>query len=210
MLFHWTDTAWGITVSLLVPCNNSCLERTFVLEAIHSRWECVTWFIFARLPMEKGTWSYFKVAGKRLTSCKLLGQEEGCFFKRLSICRLSQFGTIKYCIGGQNYSADDIEHGILRGNKPTAASLSVLLGHPEWSKGYFKKTDPRLKQVTNNLKQITNWVELTQKGSLSAWTAAFLDNPDLMYLMMSRDCIACHPSYDSSYLIQAAHSCMQL
>ena len=46
-----------------------------------------------------------------------------------------------------DYSADDIEHGILRGNRPTAGSLSVLVGHPEWSQGYFKKTDPRLKQV---------------------------------------------------------------
>lgn len=61
--------------------------------------------------------------------------------------RLGWFSSIKYNIGGLDYSADDMEHGILRGNSPTAASLSVLVGHPEWSKGYFKKDDPRLKQV---------------------------------------------------------------
>ena len=63
------------------------------------------------------------------------------------MCRLGWFGSIKYNIGGLDYSADDMEHGILRGNAPTAGSLSVLVGHPEWSKGYFKKDDPRLKQV---------------------------------------------------------------
>ncbi len=62
-------------------------------------------------------------------------------------CRLGWFSAIKYEIGGQEYSADAIEHGILRANRPGPASLSVLLGHPEWSKGYFKKDDPRLKQV---------------------------------------------------------------
>lgn len=61
--------------------------------------------------------------------------------------RLGWFSSIKYDIGGQEYSADAIEHGILRGNRPSPTSLSVLLGHPEWSKGYFKKDDPRLKQV---------------------------------------------------------------
>ena len=65
------------------------------------------------------------------------------------LCRLTQFAAIKYCIGGQIYSADDIEHGILRGNRPTAASIPVLLGHPEWSKGYFKKDDIRLKLVSS-------------------------------------------------------------
>ena len=62
-------------------------------------------------------------------------------------CRLGWFSSIKYEIGGQEYSADAIEHGILRGNRPGPASIAVLLGHPEWSKGYFKKDDPRLKQV---------------------------------------------------------------
>ena len=62
-------------------------------------------------------------------------------------CRLRWFSSIKYNIGGQDYSADDIEHGILRGNRPASASLPVLLGHPEWSSGHFKRGDPRLKQV---------------------------------------------------------------
>ena len=61
--------------------------------------------------------------------------------------RLRWFSSIKYNIGGQDYSADDIEHGVLRGNRPASASLPVLLGHPEWSSGHFKRGDPRLKQV---------------------------------------------------------------
>ena len=70
--------------------------------------------------------------------------------------RLGWFGSIKYEIGGLDYSADDMEHGILRGNAPTAASLSVLVGHPEWSKGFFKNKDPRLKQVSKILRACSN------------------------------------------------------
>lgn len=79
-------------------------------------------------------------------------------------CRLFRFGTIKYCIGGQLYSADDIEHGILRGNRPTAASLPVLLGHPEWSNGYFKKDDPRLSQVWSKHRPSTTSNGLEEKS----------------------------------------------
>ena len=61
--------------------------------------------------------------------------------------RLSFFNSIKYNIGGQDYSANDMEHGVLRGNRPTPASPWVLLGVPQWSSGYFKATDPRVAYV---------------------------------------------------------------
>lgn len=52
-----------------------------------------------------------------------------------------------YIVGGQRYSADDMEHGVLRGNKAGAASLAALLGKPEWGRGPFGEGDPRLTQV---------------------------------------------------------------
>lgn len=41
-----------------------------------------------------------------------------------------------------------MEHGVLRGNRPTPASPWVLLGVPQWSSGYFKATDPRASYVS--------------------------------------------------------------
>ena len=62
-------------------------------------------------------------------------------------CRLSFFNAIKYNIGGQDYSANDMEHGVLRDNRPTPASPWVLLGVPHWSSGYFKPSDLRAAHV---------------------------------------------------------------
>lgn len=65
----------------------------------------------------------------------------------VTLHRLSFFNSIKYNIGGHNFSANDMEHGVLRGNRPTPASPWVLLGVPQWSSGYFKATDPRAAYV---------------------------------------------------------------
>ena len=67
----------------------------------------------------------------------------------LTDCRLSFFNSIKYNIGGQEFSANDMEHGVLRGNRPTPASPWVLLGVPNWSSGYFKSSDPRAAHVSS-------------------------------------------------------------
>jgi len=45
------------------------------------------------------------------------------FVKRVQI-----FSKIKYCIGGELYSCDDMEHGILRSNAASPGSLLSLLG----------------------------------------------------------------------------------
>uniref|UniRef100_A0A061R7D0 Duf547-domain-containing protein n=1 Tax=Tetraselmis sp. GSL018 TaxID=582737 RepID=A0A061R7D0_9CHLO len=57
--------------------------------------------------------------------------------------RLRWFGSLKYDIGGAEFSADDIEHGVLRGNRPSPASLFALIGRPQWAEGHFKRSDPR-------------------------------------------------------------------
>lgn len=62
----------------------------------------------------------------------------GGFFDRLTF-----FGRYRYEIGGCEYSCDDIEHGILRGNRPGAASLEAILGVPGLSRGPFGPRDPR-------------------------------------------------------------------
>ena len=65
--------------------------------------------------------------------------------------RLTFFSSIKYCIGGIEYSANDLEHGILRGNRPSPASPAVLIGRPQWAGPYFKQKDPRMQQVRHSL-----------------------------------------------------------
>lgn len=52
-----------------------------------------------------------------------------------------------YVIAGCGYSADDMEHGVLRGNRPGAASLASLLGVPHLGRGPFAASDPRAAKV---------------------------------------------------------------
>eukprot|EP00884_Botryococcus_braunii_P017002 jgi/Botrbrau1/3986/Bobra.0365s0058.2 len=62
-----------------------------------------------------------------------------------TIQRLSWFNAVKYDIAGMSFSANDIEHGILRGNRSSPASFGSLLGF----KGghYFRSDDPRVSQI---------------------------------------------------------------
>ena len=64
--------------------------------------------------------------------------------------RLAWFGAVRYNIGGMEFSCNDIEHGVLRGNAPSPASLGVLLGRPRWASNTFKKKDPRARLVRDS------------------------------------------------------------
>eukprot|EP00775_Hariotina_reticulata_P010520 gene10520-10680_t len=55
----------------------------------------------------------------------------------------------RYNISGHDYVLDDLENGILRGNKPGAASIGMLLKLPGLSKGPFRDGDPRAKHVVS-------------------------------------------------------------
>ena len=59
------------------------------------------------------------------------------------MCRLKWFDSISYVIGGARWSSNDVEHGALRGNAPSPASLLSLLGKPQWAGRTFKAGDPR-------------------------------------------------------------------
>ena len=50
-------------------------------------------------------------------------------------------GGASYNVGGLIFSADDIEHGVLRGNRPSPGSLGGVLRLP-WAK-HFSRADPR-------------------------------------------------------------------
>jgi hypothetical protein len=63
--------------------------------------------------------------------------------------RLKFFGSCIYSIGGVNYSADDIEHGILRANATSPASVGALLGLPILKKPQFRDGDPRRSVVVD-------------------------------------------------------------
>ncbi|KAH3857774.1 uncharacterized protein LOC127871497 [Dreissena polymorpha] len=59
-----------------------------------------------------------------------------------SVLKVKHFwATTCYNIGGLVYSLDDVEHGILRGNR----------GHPSTIEPTFKTDDPRLKFIVNEL-----------------------------------------------------------
>ena len=62
-------------------------------------------------------------------------------------CRLYWFGAVKYNIGGHDFSANDIEHGVLRSNAASPTSVGSLLGRPDWARGQFRAGDPRLALV---------------------------------------------------------------
>ncbi|KAF8072648.1 Glutaredoxin [Scenedesmus sp. PABB004] len=53
----------------------------------------------------------------------------------------------RYNIGGSEYVLDDLENGILRGNRPAASALGMLLRLPRLSSGPFKRGDPRAQHV---------------------------------------------------------------
>jgi hypothetical protein len=61
--------------------------------------------------------------------------------------RLKWFASIKYTVGDRDYSSNDIEHGILRGNKPSPAHPLSLIGLSHLAPLTFKDSDPRLLQV---------------------------------------------------------------
>ena len=57
--------------------------------------------------------------------------------------RLTWFGDISYSIGGYRFSANDIEHGILRGNAANPASLWNILGISSLAQPMFSSGDSR-------------------------------------------------------------------
>ena len=54
------------------------------------------------------------------------------------------FTRVRYRVAGRSFSLDDIEHGILRGNRPSPSSWGALLGLPGLSPPPFCLGDPRL------------------------------------------------------------------
>lgn len=54
---------------------------------------------------------------------------------------------MKYQIGGLEFSANDIEHGCLRANSASPASIGSLLGIAALAQPQFPKGDPRLPLV---------------------------------------------------------------
>lgn len=61
--------------------------------------------------------------------------------------RLAWFAKINYIVGGLKYSSNDIEHGVLRGNKASPANPLSLIGLSQLAPLTFKRSDPRLAQV---------------------------------------------------------------
>lgn len=62
--------------------------------------------------------------------------------------RLTWFDKVSYTIGGYRFSANDIEHGILRSNAPSPASLWSILGISQLAKPTFSsEKDPRVQYI---------------------------------------------------------------
>eukprot|EP00889_Picochlorum_renovo_P004562 jgi/Picre1/31592/NNA_006944.t1 len=62
--------------------------------------------------------------------------------------RLTWFDKVSYNIGGHRFSANDIEHGILRSNAPSPASVWSILGISRLAKPIFaNEKDPRVQYI---------------------------------------------------------------
>ena len=62
--------------------------------------------------------------------------------------RLRWFASVKYAVGTFGaFSANDIEHGILRANASSPASLGTLIGIPAIARRQFHRNDPRCELV---------------------------------------------------------------
>lgn len=83
--------------------------------------------------------------------CKLWGWPAPACPASPSPRRGRWFGGIKYVIGGKEWSADELEHGVLRGNSPSPASLLALLGRPQWARPTFREGDARARLVSRHL-----------------------------------------------------------
>lgn len=57
--------------------------------------------------------------------------------------RLSFFGDVRYRIGGHAFSANDIEHGVLRDNAASPASVGALIGVHFLKKAQLPEGDAR-------------------------------------------------------------------
>jgi len=62
--------------------------------------------------------------------------------------RLLFYDQVKYMIGGSIYTCNDVENGVLRGNRPSPASVAEMLPFMK-AKGPFKEGDPRVSQVVD-------------------------------------------------------------
>lgn len=70
---------------------------------------------------------------------------------RSTLERLTWFGDVSYTIGGYRFSANDIEHGVLRANASSPASLWNIIGFSQLAKPIFSKTDPRREFVISQV-----------------------------------------------------------
>ena len=64
-----------------------------------------------------------------------------------TLARLKWFASISYIVGGHQYSSNDVEHGVLRGNKPSPANILSLIGLSSLAPLTFRQGDPRMQQV---------------------------------------------------------------
>ena len=67
-----------------------------------------------------------------------------------TLARLKWFASISYIVGGHQYSSNDIEHGVLRGNKPSPANILSLIGLSSLAPLTFRTGDPRMQQVCSS------------------------------------------------------------
>jgi len=86
--------------------------------------------------------------------------------------RLYWFGAVKYNIGGLDFSANDVEHGVLRANAASPTSVGSLLGRPDWAGRQFKAGDPRLPLVRRDGEDRLALTEDEDEGWLSPVFAA--------------------------------------
>lgn len=86
-------------------------------------------------------WKSWVLVGMQVHALVRFGPAEG------TLARLKWFASISYIVGGHQYSSNDVEHGVLRGNKPSPANILSLVGLSSLAPLTFRKGDPRMQQV---------------------------------------------------------------
>jgi hypothetical protein len=97
------------------------------------------------------------------------------------------FSRLKYIIGGQLFSADDMEHGILRGNKRPWFHMMRQLGPKDPRKSYIlEPVDPRIHFAlvcgSRSCAPIDYYDPATIYDQLEAATRSFVNSSEVMVL----------------------------
>jgi hypothetical protein len=149
----WINIYNILVVRFRLPCRSPAALETPVLHPEHLLCTCSilrrrhTWVYASALLLASMRMRVFSAqsAAAQVHALVVFGPAEGTF------ARLRWFDSIAYTVGGRRYTSNDMEHGVLRGNRPSPAHPLSLLGLASLAPLTFKAGDARLPQARSPL-----------------------------------------------------------